>query len=543
MMLSPLQWRIVKLVGYPTFFLLCFALFTFWTFPVDRFAPQVEERLGALLGRDVSVGEVSMSLTGSFALESVEIGLVAEDDEQAEPETEADGEARSSGAGGDAAAKATPHPKYSIEEIDVDIGFIDLLLGELDVEVETEALGGEIAVSYEGPLRSPEAEPAGAIGAAARRAPGLARRGLRTQAGERGQAETVPAPREGAPVEEAKADEGGDPMALKVEATGIQLRQILDLRRKVPVPVSGAVDLYVELSSQTGRFGDAEGRISLAAKQLKVGDSKNPSDIGGMPMTVDEVLISELIWEIDVKEGIGTIDKCAVTSTDFDAKVEGTIAFGDPFARTRLDLYFTFKFLAGYAKKSPTAQMLVSSLPELSNAFRRALRTDGYFGFRYRGQVGTAQFSPSKFYRGKGGRDGERPERKSRRSTGAQAQRALDRGIPTPEGKSPPNAAAADTRSREEIFPDMKPPVGNGPFGVEPLAPPRAPEVQVDPAEERRAAEQNGPPEQVAEPEPQPQEEPQEQPQENVEEQPQENEQPEGEGQGQEEVPPGAFLQ
>ena len=221
---------------------------------------------------------------------------------------------------------------------------------------------------------------------------------------------------DGTPAEEE--DTGGDPMELTIEATGLQLRQIHDLRRKIPVPVGGAIDVRVELSSETGRFEDAEGMIAVAARQLKVGDSKNPADLGGMPMTVDEVLVSELNWEIDVKEGVGTVDKFLLVSTDFDAKVEGTIAFVDPFSRSRLDLYFMFKFLEGYSKKSPTAAMLVSSLPELSSAFRRGLRSDGYFGFRYRGLVGAAQFTPAKAFRGKGGRDAERAERKTRRPGG-----------------------------------------------------------------------------------------------------------------------------
>jgi hypothetical protein len=546
MMLSSLQWRIIKLVGYPTFFILCFAVFMLWTFPVDRFAPQVEERLAAMLGREVSIGELSMSLTGAFTLEAVEIGVATEDGDRAEPEIEADGEPPRAGPGGKAADKPAPRPKYSIEEIDVDIGFLDILFGQLDVEVESELLGGELTISYEGPLGTDEAEQPGST-VAARRAAGLARRGLRPPADESGQPGVLPAaPADSTTVEEAAAAKDSDPMELSIAVTGIQLRQILDLRREVPVPIGGALDFHAELSSETGRFADAGGRISVAARQLKIGDSKNPANIGGMPMTVDEVLISELTWEIEVKEGVGTVEKFTLASTDFDAKIEGTIAFGDPFSHSRLDLYFMFKFLEGYAKKSPTATMLVSSLPDLSSAFKRALRSDGFFGFRYRGVLGTAQFTPSKFYRGKGGRDSARPDRKTRRSAGTQPKRTLDVAPPPPidQPPMPPDRADANGKARSEVFPDLKPAMGSGRFGVDPVPPPPAPEESPDLAEKRRQAEiearagQGPPQDQVEVPESPPQPE---QPQEQPEEAP--PDQPAAEDQVQEEVAPETLEQ
>lgn len=159
MMLSTWQWRIVKLVGYPAFFVACFAVFVIWSFPVDRFAPMIETRLASMLGREVIIGEVSMSLLGALRLEAVEIGMASEEeDEEVMLEADDAAQAGKGGKPGGAADKPAPKPKYSIEEIVIDVGFLDLLLGELDVEVEAELLGGELTVSYEGPLGSGEGE-------------------------------------------------------------------------------------------------------------------------------------------------------------------------------------------------------------------------------------------------------------------------------------------------------------------------------------------------------------------------------------------------
>lgn len=543
MMLSSTQWRIVKLVGYPAFFLLCFAVFMFWTFPVDRFKPQIEEKLAATLGREVGIGEVSMSLTGSFTLEAVEIGTASEAGE-VDREAAAMAEFERIAAGGDTdedgkpAEKPAPKPKYLIEEIEIDVGFIDFLFGQLDVEVEAELLGGEIAISYEGPLGG-EDEVLPPRTGAARRAAEIARRS---------QAVPPVAALDGeTPDAEAEAEaEDGEPVALSVQATGIQLRQIHDLRRKVPVAVGGALDVRVELTSETGRLADFDGRISVAARQLKVGDSKNPATIGGMPMTVDEVLVSELAWEIDVKKGVGAVEKFTVASADFDAKIEGTISFADPFSRSRLDLYLTFKLLEGYAKRSPTAQMVVSTLPELSSDFRRALRSDGYFGFRYRGVLGSAQFTPAKVYRGKGTREAERAERRAKRTAATPSARAGDRAAGRGTALDERAAGAGDVdpsgMAREERFPDLKPPSGSGPYGVDPVPLPTATDrPQNQPDEGRRIdaearALPEPPAEEVEEPllDPEPErveEQPGEQPEEQPGEQPEEEEEGEGEAQ------------
>jgi type II secretion system protein N len=495
MMLSAFQWRIVKLIGYPLFFLACFGLFLVWTFPVERFAPEAETRLSAFTGREVKVGGASMSLTGALVLFAVEIGLAPDEggDEPQTPAAEADGEKA------DAAAKPVLVPKYTIDELTVSVGFLDLLFGQLDVELDAELLGGELSIAYDGPLGGEGAgaaedgpaavKPAAAI--AARRAAQRALAGKKGAAAETGVSETPAATNE--------ADD--EPMELSIAATGIQLRQIHDLRRKSPVPIAGAVDLKLDLRSETGRFADADGHVSVGISQFVLGDGKNPSTIGGMPITVDEIVISEIAIELDVKKGTATVEKSELKSTDFAAAVEGTIALADPLSRSRLDLYLRFKFLDGYTNKSPTAKMLVSTLPEVSNAFKRSLRTDGFFGFRYRGLFGAAQFSPAKSFRGKADKERDRAERKARRSSKARKNAAQAPG-PTEGGQMMP--PESDESDRQDKFPDLKPPMGNGRFGVDPAPPPARSQGPAPIAEEPQPEVVEPPPEPEVAPAPEP---------------------------------------
>jgi hypothetical protein len=76
---SPAQKRVIKLVGYPLFFLLCFWIFLGLTFPGDRFIPIVESKAGAVLGRKVSVGSLSVSPFGSMTVQDLRIAVPSED--------------------------------------------------------------------------------------------------------------------------------------------------------------------------------------------------------------------------------------------------------------------------------------------------------------------------------------------------------------------------------------------------------------------------------------------------------------------------------
>ncbi|HUT77962.1 MAG TPA: hypothetical protein VM285_09765, partial [Polyangia bacterium] len=75
--------RSAKYAGYPVFFLLCFWISLVLTFPIERFVPVLEQQAGATLGREVSIGDVSLSLLGRLVFSSVTIGIP---DEEQEPD-------------------------------------------------------------------------------------------------------------------------------------------------------------------------------------------------------------------------------------------------------------------------------------------------------------------------------------------------------------------------------------------------------------------------------------------------------------------------
>ena len=94
--------RILKFVGYPAFFIGSFILFLLWTFPIDRFEPILDEQLEKALGREVEIGDLSISLTGNLVLSMIEVSVPeapeepsgADDDDDEWDDDESDGESK-----------------------------------------------------------------------------------------------------------------------------------------------------------------------------------------------------------------------------------------------------------------------------------------------------------------------------------------------------------------------------------------------------------------------------------------------------------------
>jgi hypothetical protein len=463
--------KVAKIAGYPLFFALCFWFFAVLSFPVERFLPALESRASEFLDREVRIGEISLSLTGRLVFSDVFLEAAAEPDQGPGGKRDAAGddfddespggdETREAPGGNDAPAVAKARPGYAIDEVVLNLGFWALLFGDLDLGIEFEGLGGEILFSYAGPM--PGSEPD-----LPERAAGRARgpRGARPSA-----APGVPPVLPGMPGAAAEqppalpsrdVDQGDTPLQLTVVARGIELARVPDLRARLPLPISGTLDLEVRLSSGTGRFADAEGEIALGMRDIVLGAGNAEIDVGGMPLTVDPIAVASIDCRVTVKEGTAEFGIFETKSNDFDLRILGTTALADPLKRSRFDLYLMFRFLDGYLSKSDKAEMLVSNIDQFSRDFKLAHRDDGYWGFRYRGQFGTSRFTPSKLAPGE--QAAKTSKRAADRKRGSKARRGGAPGavnLPSgPAGFEEPaeREAAAEPGFRD--VPDLPPPI------------------------------------------------------------------------------------
>ena len=439
--------RILKYVGYPAFFIVFFIFFLLWTFPIDRFEPVLNEQLEKALGRKVEIGDVSISLTGNLVLSMIEIevpqepedpsGLDDDDDEWDDDEEEGDSKEDKKGdkKGDTSKEKKKPTLKYLVEEMVIDISFIGLAFGQLEVEVDMDFLDGDLEISFSGALPSGDdsVDDAKKRTDKRRKAQAKKRRQARRPVGTRG--ETDEAEED---IEESEEEEDDDvdeqALSFSLVATGLNLRKLHDLRNKSPLPVSGQMDLKIKIRSATGDFRSADGRIVFAGRNIAFGDGRSKIEVGGMPMSVDEIAIDEISFEVVFENGVGQVKKSNIDSRDFDASIEGTITLADPIERSRFNLYLMFKILDGYKDKSASSKALVENMDSFSRELRLAHRTDGYYGFQYRGTIQTAKFSPSKHSVTRGRKSADRAKRKkTTRKTSRPPKKPSRPGVGAPD--------------------------------------------------------------------------------------------------------------
>jgi hypothetical protein len=326
-----------------------------------------------------------------------------------------------------------------------------LIFGDLNVSVAADFLGGDILVNYTAPFGDGEAEePNGEEADLADLPPGERAKISRERRVQK------------AVQNAGKHPEEGREMSFSIVATGLNLVQFWDVKDLLPLPMFGSLDFSIDLKTVTGKMADAEGKMWVDGRNISLGQGQSKVEIidGMGPMTIDSFGISELQMEMKAVKGKFIFDKVKVVSNDIAATAQGDVQFADPISRSRLNLYFTFKLLEGYASKSPNAQTLVSLMP---GALSRARRTDDSYGFIYQGILKTAKFRPQKTFG-----IGDRPARTtSRRST-----RPPTRGRSVSRPVQPPAVGPKITSPTTPVPPSTpeSPPVS--PPAEHPLAPP-----------------------------------------------------------------------
>jgi type II secretion system protein N len=406
--------QIVKMLGYSGFFVVAFLFFFVWCFPIERFGRLMEQQLGGFLGREVTIGETDLSLTGSLVLSQVEIGVPSDQQPVVEPISNGDSKAKNEG-------KKTPKKRrlaYMIDEISVDIGMLALAFGELAVDVDVEALGGTLRFDFEGPLA------------------------LFSETVTKGESARSTRARDG----EDKGDdaEKETPIHLEVEIAGILLERVHDLKTLLPVPVKGTLNFSLELDSPTSKLAESTGQIVVALDSVILSRKNFESEMFGMNLAVPPIVITTLDSEVVFEKGAGKVAKFDLQSKHIDGNVQGGVSLKDPLSKSQMDLYFTLKPLPAYIDKSNILKTLMPNIDSLSKDAKKAHRADGYFGFRYTGIAGKGgRFVAAKDYTPRGrrtARAGRTKRGRSRARTSRRPRTPRPQTRLAPPGELPPDA-------------------------------------------------------------------------------------------------------
>ncbi|NLN62786.1 MAG: type II secretion system protein GspN [Myxococcales bacterium] len=373
-MLSPTVKKILYITALVVLFIAFFFMFLALTFPAERFIPSVEQTLSETLGREVRIGDMSLTPLGKLRLEMVRISgptknAKTQGSATAAPTSAAKDDASKNGDAApndDEAASAGPAPGYHIDEALVSVGFGALLRNRIDVSAKMRLAGGDVRFRYVDDVSTRRRNKSADTGKQSADSPAEAKKG---------------------------------PLHFSLQMTEVSLGSLVDFRSLLPMPIYGQLDFDFQLDSATGLFQDANGRMDVRITEGSLGRGKvKVAVMEGMdPMTVDAVVFDALDLHVEIDAGTAMFETRRFKSPDLDFSLEGNFDFMDPFRLSMANLYFKFRMLDAYKSKSASAQTLVS-LMDTVPSISRGKRNDGFFGFAYRGRVGQARFRPSKMF-------------------------------------------------------------------------------------------------------------------------------------------------
>ena len=238
-----------------------FVLFAWLSLPTRAIAWRIGHE-ARKAGYIVEVSDVSVDLLGDVTLENVTWTFTPSRPDQAPS-------------------------KFFLREVEVDISFLSLLIGNIDVDIEAKPDEGRIFAHYE---RDSESS------------------------------------------------------AVKVEVEDLPLYDVPKARQALGAPLVGLFALKIDLEMPGNKFAKAGGTIELTCAGCRIGDGESKLFIPGSKGLKDGTVIPEIdlgtfVGKMTVEKGVAKTDGLMETkSDDVEVSLEGEIDFKDPLPKSRLDL-------------------------------------------------------------------------------------------------------------------------------------------------------------------------------------------------------------
>jgi type II secretion system protein N len=208
------------------------------------------------------------------------------------------------------------------------------------------------------------------------------------------------------------ADDG---RTLEIELENVNVGEMPVIADAVGLPMTGAMTGTIELVMPEQKLSKAQGKISLAASEVTIGDGKAKiRDTIALP----KLDAGELEIEAQVEEGRADVDKLGAKGKDFELVSEGKIRLRDPFESSLVELNLRFKFNDAYKNKNDITRGLfgapgstVPGLFDIDPKNQRAKRPDGFYAFRVTGPISKVDSQPAPLGGGSTGLGSRSPAR------------------------------------------------------------------------------------------------------------------------------------
>jgi type II secretion system protein N len=361
----------------------------------------------------------------------------------------------------------TPPSQFVLYEVEIDVSWLSLLIGNIDVDIEAHPADGRIFAHYERDSSS---------------------------------------------------------SAVKVEIEELPLYDVPKARQALNAPLGGLFGLKVDLEMPGNKFAKASGTIDINCAGCTIGDGETKLYIPGSKGLKDGTVIPQIdlgtfVGKMTVEKGVAKTDGPMETkSDDVEVSVDGEIDFNDPFPKSRFDMTVKINLTQALQQRSEKLRLVFQS----ADIKARLDPPEQGLAYILSGPVGNPKFKGHKSKAGaresraekrakQRARDEKKKPTKPREPTDPASKPALPGGpVPTVPTTPPPDPTApgaptgpTTTQTAPNGLDVQNVPMpggaGTGPAAGQPTTPTPPP---AEPAQ----------PEPVAEPEPAPEDPPAEPP-------------------------------
>lgn len=166
--------------------------------------------------------------------------------------------------------------------------------------------------------------------------------------------------------------------------TEIDLAEIPWVKNAINLPLSGKLDLKLDLTLPKQRPSEAKGTLSWTCSACAIGDGKAKLVVASNPLLAEglglpKIRLGDVGGKVAIDKGVGRLQGVQFKSPDAEATVEGEIHLAQPIATSRVDLYVRFKLSDSLLRSSEKLRTIMDFTAQMGK------RPDGFLGFRMTG--------------------------------------------------------------------------------------------------------------------------------------------------------------
>jgi type II secretion system protein N len=177
--------------------------------------------------------------------------------------------------------------------------------------------------------------------------------------------------------------------------TSLSPNEVTFVRDMVGLPIKGSLSGEVDLTLRDNKFAKASGTVEFSGRNIVVGDGKAKLKLKVKPqyaelqefldredqgVAIPPMKVGSFALKLRVSRGNARVTQFGASSEHIELKGEGELMLADPVTASTAGIYVMYRYTDAYQNIDSEARSMIENMRTSPN-YRRALRTDGFWGF------------------------------------------------------------------------------------------------------------------------------------------------------------------